>query len=524
MYTRKDKSIFITSIATILFALTFIIVVAAPEYGRAETVVVGQDDPNIDVPALRAAVTQIGTVILEGTFDFGEYDLCANNGVASRKSVLLTKSVTIQGRQDSSGNKPVIRRGYFPFIVSAVGSGMDVRIRGLHFENNGGCSVMVVRLGEGSTCKIENNDFTDNLWVTFHHVPRASLPDGNLYWKSGPAGPYFDWIPFGNAVRAVDPNIPKRLWYNPSLLEWYKFPILVGSSSTILEVRGTVLLEGNYIDNEIGLDPDITPPTYTNRWCWWNTYGAQSVGTAVSCQYVISNNIMKNCSSRGITVLDTLGTSIVEGNDIELGPLGSYQFGSTASAFGISAVYSFFDLLGPDQPQVGGDLSIVENTITCNGRDQVGILGEGYTLQTPAKTWNNLTIFGNAVSIENGRIGLRIADVYNATVVENKIDGSAMWGLYVGGVDQFLPGNTDFNTFIANQLSRLHASIAQVYFDYDTHSNTLVGFSGSVIDLGMGNRITGKPHSVSGGVGPKVSEVMKDLYKGDAVFNILVED
>ncbi len=58
----------------------------------AQAVVVGQGNPSIDVPAVQAAVDQGGSVLLVGTFDFGDTG-----------RVVLSKDVAISGEADSSG-------------------------------------------------------------------------------------------------------------------------------------------------------------------------------------------------------------------------------------------------------------------------------------------------------------------------------------------------------------------------------------------------------------------------------------
>jgi hypothetical protein len=47
----------------------------------------------------------------------------------------------------------------------------------------------------------------------------------------------------------------------------------------------------------------------------------------------------------------------------------------------------------------------------------------------------------------------------------------------------------------------------------DTVGNVLVGFSGTVIDNGVGNKITGQPRTIKGGVGPEVSYAVQDIQE-----------
>src|SRR4051794_22551743 len=76
-----------------------------PVLASAQTVVVGANDPAIDLPAVQAAVNQAGSVLLQGTFDFG---------TAGR--VLINNDVEIGGETDVHGVPvTIINRGEWPF-------------------------------------------------------------------------------------------------------------------------------------------------------------------------------------------------------------------------------------------------------------------------------------------------------------------------------------------------------------------------------------------------------------------------
>src|SRR2546427_10706138 len=67
-------------------ALFAVPVLLLPHCAAGQAVVVGQNNPAVDVPAVQATVDQGGSVLLVGTFDFGE---------AGR--VLLRNDVDISG-------------------------------------------------------------------------------------------------------------------------------------------------------------------------------------------------------------------------------------------------------------------------------------------------------------------------------------------------------------------------------------------------------------------------------------------
>src|SRR5438552_10722582 len=87
--------------ALVAVAMAFATIVA-----NAQTVVVGRDDPAVDVPAVQAAVDLGGSVLLVGAFDLGE---------AGR--ITLVRDVEISGEAGQGTGVPLttIRRGEWSF-------------------------------------------------------------------------------------------------------------------------------------------------------------------------------------------------------------------------------------------------------------------------------------------------------------------------------------------------------------------------------------------------------------------------
>lgn len=120
---------------TILFRL--------PEAGPAQSVVVGQDNPAIDVDAVQTAVDLGGSVLLLGTFDFG------NDG-----RVLLQKDVAISGEADTSGGAiTTIIGGDWPFFgptpanMAPAQTGPVISIESIHFRQPSGGAIQLIRTG-----------------------------------------------------------------------------------------------------------------------------------------------------------------------------------------------------------------------------------------------------------------------------------------------------------------------------------------------------------------------------------------
>jgi len=99
--------------------------------------VLGSGDPDIDVPAVQAAVDRGGNVILKGRFSFARSPtkpvapILAANWYPPAAEVLVSKAVTISGVRDLHGVMTTIAAGTLPFYVDAPGEA--VTIRGLRF-------------------------------------------------------------------------------------------------------------------------------------------------------------------------------------------------------------------------------------------------------------------------------------------------------------------------------------------------------------------------------------------------------
>src|SRR6266699_2391566 len=133
-----------------LFALPVLLV---PHVAAGQTVVGGQNNPAVDVPAVQAAVDQGGSVLLVGTFDFGD---------AGR--VLLRNDVDISGEADSSGSPlTTIKGGDWPFYsplpstMPPTHAGPVVGVQYIHFHGATGVAVQLAQTGGAS---IHNNVMT----------------------------------------------------------------------------------------------------------------------------------------------------------------------------------------------------------------------------------------------------------------------------------------------------------------------------------------------------------------------------
>ena len=92
------------------------------------TVVVGTGNPDIDVPAVQAAVDQSGEVILKGHFSFNRTPTVptalAGAGYPPA-TILVSKAVTISGEGDGD-DMTTIEGGTIPLYVEAMGAAVTI--------------------------------------------------------------------------------------------------------------------------------------------------------------------------------------------------------------------------------------------------------------------------------------------------------------------------------------------------------------------------------------------------------------
>src|SRR5262249_46852745 len=116
-----------------------------------------------------------------------------------------------------------------------------------------------------------------------------------------------------------------------------------------------------------------------------------------------------------------------------------------------------------------------------------------------------------------GFAGIELAgSVVGARVIQNKVGGAARYALAVDALAN-LPAEQGVGNFLqGNNISLVHAQVADVFFDVNTVDNVLVGNSGTVIDLGQGYRITGNPVSAKPHVSgrTRVTELLRRAPRG----------
>src|SRR5215813_15664256 len=145
-----------------LLIFTAIATVARGEARQRRTLVVGTGDPEVDVPAVQAAVDQGGEVILKGHFSFDRPPTVPTAlGGGGLATILVSKAVAISGERDDDrmrheqGEMTSIEGGTTPFYVEVPGA--PVTIQRLRFIRPRGDAINVyaVRGLVIASCKIE---------------------------------------------------------------------------------------------------------------------------------------------------------------------------------------------------------------------------------------------------------------------------------------------------------------------------------------------------------------------------------
>jgi hypothetical protein len=183
---------------------------------------------------------------------------------------------------------------------------------------------------------------------------------------------------------------------------------------------------------------------------------------------------------------------VIEDNYIEPGP---FDPEAPNSGVGIWIVGNFTD----------APMTVRGNEVFCENPFADGVVLFGSSqFYGPLR---NVLVEKNHITMRGSIFGaITLADDVSETVVSNnRIDGDAAFGLDIVAV--FADAFAVSNTFVGNNQTNLQASTAAVFLDVISRDTVVVGKSGTVIDLGDGNQITGFSKIGHGEhIGPQVSK------------------
>ncbi|MEO8678526.1 MAG: hypothetical protein ABI665_05740 [Vicinamibacterales bacterium] len=156
-----------------------------------------------------------------------------------------------------------------------------------------------------------------------------------------------------------------------------------------------------------------------------------------------------------------------------------------------------------------GAIYIARNTVVCDNPFADGIAIEGVVDFNPALGGLPNEVPASAVVEKNdvtmhGSLfgGITIYGQLTSSLISNNQvagDGGFAFGILPFFGDEVADGTV----YRGNNISRFHASDADVFLDYTAQDTVFVGRAGTLVDFGAGNRITGFTN-MAGGAGPSI--------------------
>ena len=420
-----NRTLMVTIAVVIAFAAT-----AAAQVG----VVVGTGDPNIDVPAVQAAVDQGGFVTLIGHLSFDRPPTRPAGATYSRM-VTVSKEVVITGNRDEHAELPTIEAGFIPFLVEAPGA--RVVLQGLHFLRPKGAAIWVYAAsGLAITlCRIEAVEAS----VEFASYAEVANPLADAIFVSS----------IGPPPTAVNPGQPENF------------------SGTLLILSNDIDVGGTSGENTLGI-------------------AVFSVGQSPDKQVdlYISGNTIRNTTRRAMELHHIGGRVHIERNVITTGAIQAPIAGVSSDAMRVVGSGSY--LVAHNSINCAWPIA---TGIRVHGNPPLGdviaraiVVDNDVTMSPPEGT-----VFGDLSA------GIDIRGFAQGNVVlNNRIRGRGRAALAVTAQGAGFPGN---NAFISNDLTGFQSSLADVYVDAGVTNTLVIGTQNSVEDHGDGTLIVPVPFS-----------------------------
>ena len=359
-------------------------------HDEAQIVIIGRDNPIMDLPAVQDAVDHYEEVVLKGVFDFG----------SSRVTVSKSCKISGSGRENDIPQTKVHKSGWqIPFtsdehLFLIKGKDIEVSIENIHFTDFNGICVAAY---EGGVFRFEDNRMT--LETGFARGRRHPYCDMIVGLMVG------DWSGPEEGVR----TFPRGVEIIGNYLDF-----------ALSHLRGGYISPGNKWDR-----PDYHPDLHEEY------YGGIGIFVFIAeSKVIIKNNIVKNVNTVGINLQDSYETAwiIVEDNEITTDVYGSHVHGWIEAGYSIAA-HSIF--AAKEMP--GYKIDIVDNNIECNkpGYSGINICGS-FNTQDYAKFLEG-TVSGNKIHLMDGLTGIKVGRSDNITVSNNSISGRAYYGIRIHG-------------------------------------------------------------------------------------------
>jgi hypothetical protein len=408
----------------IVAAMTAVIALATSAV--AQTVVVGTGNPDIDVPAVQAAVDQGGDIVLQGHFSFDRSPTIPSAPAGYPSAMILVwRAVTISGaghEQDDDGAATTIYAGTIPFYVDAPGA--HVSIQGVRFIQPTKTAVLVYAVSGLviASCQI----------------------DGAVPVNHGSSG-----IAIATSFNPPTPTNPGK----PQ------------------NVSGTLLILNNVIDVAGGTALD-------------HTLGVAVFGVGVpgaEADVYVAGNTISNSTERSINLYQVDGRAHIERNVIATSTIlghANVAFGRGTDVIHVTGTGSY----------LVADNSIRSRWAAATGIRVQGtahwpiggaiVVDNDVSMDAPEGT-----------AFDENSAGIDVRDSAQGTVVmNNTIRGRARAALVVADtppIDANGPTNT---RFILNRFADFEASFADVVVSQGV-MNTLVVGEGTIVDQGVGTDV-----------------------------------
>jgi hypothetical protein len=416
-----------------LLVFSAIATLALAASASAQTVVVGTGNPELDVPAVQAAVDQGGEVILKGRFSFDSPptvptapELVGLTGGFA--TVLVGKAVVISGTQDGDEERASIEAGTIPFYVDAPGA--SVTIQGVRFIRPKSSAILVYSVSGLviASCKIEGLEPVLGIG--------AVLRGGS-----------------GIAI-VTSPGVPTLM--NPGKPE---------------KISGALLIVNNDLDLAGATAEDTAQGV-----------GIFSVGVpGAQVEAYISGNKIRNVTEHAINIRRVVGRVYVERNVITTGSLGR----TAARIQAIRVVNLGSYLIAHNSIDCGwapGDAQGIGvfSQIAAWPMEGAVVVDNDITMSAPEGT-----VFGDFSA------AIQVYGFTEGTVVlNNRLRGRARAAL---SVFPFFPSAVPANNaFVLNRVDHFEASVADLFVGLGALNTRIVG-AGTVEDLGTGTTIVRLP-------------------------------
>jgi len=382
-------------VLSISVLLTFL--VATGTLYAYDSVVTGKNNAEYDVKAIQEAVDKGGTVLLKGTFNFGQ-----------KGRVNIKNDIEISGESDSKG-RPLtkIMGGFWTFHSPLPSTEPPLP-------------------GPGPKMKIKNIHFDGATWTPMH-FPYTSGAEitGNKITNVQPFGLPRKWKGGDKLLVSAGALLGTRFAH--------KEKIIPGA------VTGHLIFENNKVDLKCK-NPEITMGQGVFYiWTW---------GATIE----IMGNTIRNVSRNSIESLDNYldkegrGSVLVAENNIVTPSVG-IPFPSPRTPNGIIVGW-FLDMSGGSDPSRNSKITVIRNFVQTNGETSLGI----------ASLADGTAILGNRVEVRGGSKSSGITQLgSNAFIARNKIDGTGAFALKA---IPWKDVKANGNTFAWNDVREFKASAA----------------------------------------------------------------